>query len=88
METFNFQNKDCQAKFKVLTTNTNDLTKIFEKNGDLDISTKKFTKRLNGFIFEAFQKKRISGNKNNDIEKLLDKRRELKHKNNEESKKS
>ena len=87
VETFNFQNKDCQAKFKLLTTNTNDLTKIFEKNVDLEISTKKFIKRLNGFILEAFQKIRISGNKNNEIEKLLNKRRALKHKNDDESKK-
>ena len=86
-EIFNFKNKDCQNKFKDLTTQTKELSKIMMKNEDLNISTKKFIKRLDGFILEAFNKIRISDRKNDKIGNLLDKRRALKNKHDEESKK-
>ena len=86
-EIFDFKNRDRQAKFKDLTTQTNDLSKILMKNEDLNISTKKFIKRLDGFILQAFNKIRLSSRKNDKIGNLLDRRRALKNKLDDESKK-
>ena len=54
---------------------------------DLNISTKKFIKRLDGFISQAFNKIRLSSRKNDKIGNLLDRRRALKNKLDDESKK-
>ena len=87
VEIFNFKNLDCQAKFKQITTKTKELSRIFLKNEDLNVATKKFLKRLDGFILEAFRKIRISEKTNKNIENLLNKRRVLKNKRDYESKK-
>ena len=85
IETFNFKNKDCQLRFKELTSSTVSMSSIFDTKDDLNMATKHFIKRLNGFIHEAFRKVRISDRKNSEIDKLFERRRVLRRKNDQES---
>ena len=66
--------------FKILTTNTNFLSSVFDSHKDLNILTKKFLKRLNGCLHQCFKKIKISGNGNKEIDELFDRRKELKTK--------
>ena len=53
---FNLKNKECQKVFKDETTKTNDLSKIFEDEKDLDVATNKFLKKLNKILHKCFRK--------------------------------
>ena len=86
VEIYNLKNKKCQAAFKEITSKPGILSSIFQKDNDLNVCTKKFIKRLNGCIQEAFKKIRISDKRNDEIEKLFGRRRDLKNKTDEESK--
>ena len=86
IETFNYKNKECQLKFKENTTKTSSLSSIFDTREDLNIATKHFIKRLNGFIFESFKKIRISEKFNSEIVQLFEKRRILRSKDDQTSK--
>ena len=86
IETFNFKNKDCQRRFRELTSSTVSMSSIFDTKDDLNMATKHFIKRLNGFIHEAFRKVRISDRKNSELDKLFERRRVLRRKNDQESK--
>ena len=86
IETFNLRNKECQLKFKEATSNTNELSIIFDNKKDLNICTKKFLKRLDGFIHESFRKIRLTENKNTEIDELFQKRKILRGKDDNVSK--
>ena len=46
------------------------LSSIFDTEGDLNLLTEKFIKKLNGCIAQTFKKIRVSGSKRNSIETL------------------
>ena len=64
MEVFKFNDKDSLKAFKELTTNTKQLSQIFDNNKDLNVQTKKFIKRLKGFVSESFKKVKITNSPN------------------------
>ena len=86
-ELFNFKNESGIAKFKELTSNTDILSSIVNKNSDINIATKKFIKRINGYLHKCFKKKKKKCEvKNKDISKLFDRRRILRSKTDDDSK--
>ena len=86
IETFNYKNKACQLKFKEATSQTTSLSSIFDTKDDLNVATKHFIKRLNGYIHESFKKIIISEKSNDEISRLFEKRRHLRNKDDQESK--
>ena len=64
-------------KFKELTTQTDSLSKIFDTEKELDVQTKKFLKRLKGYMNESFKKVKISNKPDKILNNLFDKRRIL-----------
>ena len=53
---FKFNDKESLKTFKELTSNTNQLSKIFDTHKDLNTQTKAFIKRLKGFTTKSFEK--------------------------------
>ena len=53
IEVYKFNDKDALQKFKEITTNTDQLSKLFFTDKDLNTQTKKFIKRLNGFVSDS-----------------------------------
>ena len=86
IETFNLKNRKCQEAFKVATSNTDALSSIFNNEKDLNSCTKKFMKRLDGFIHECFRKIRIKEKQNTEIDDLFNRRRILRNKDDDASK--
>ena len=84
-EFFNLKDKECQKAFKKYTSKTDMLSKIFDKEGDLNELTEKFIKKLNGCIAQTFKKIRVSGRKRSNIETLHKKLTDLKEKDDEAS---
>ena len=60
IEVFNFKDTQSQKDFLKNTEKTKDLIKIFDSKKSLQVQTKKFLKRLDGFIHKSFKKVRIS----------------------------
>ena len=87
IEMFNLKNKECQLKFKDVTTKTDILTDAFNSNDDLNTCTKNFLKSLNNCIRMCFKKVRITEKTNKEIEVLFNQRRSLRNKKDTESKK-
>ena len=85
LEVFNFSNKESQDKFFKATNDTKDFTKIFSTDKSLAVQTKKFIKRLNGFIHQAFKKVKIVEKGDSQLERLYEKRRHLRNKSDESS---
>ena len=56
IEVFKFTDKKAKEMFKKVTTDTKQLSSIIDKDKPLDIVTKQFKKRLNGYIHECFPK--------------------------------
>ena len=56
VEVYNLKDPESKKRFFKLTNETNDLTKIFDTNKTLEVQTKKFVKRLDGFISQSFKK--------------------------------
>ena len=54
VEFFNFKNKNCQKKFKEVTSNTTELSKIFDNDADINKLTKHFIRKLNNIIYKCF----------------------------------
>ena len=75
-----------QERFFALTNKTTDLTKIFETNKTLEVQTKKFIKRLDGFIHQSFQKIKITTKCDQRLEELYNKRRYLRNRSDPKSK--
>ena len=53
-EVFNFKDKTSQETFFSLTNETETLAEIFDSTKTLDMQTKKFLKRLDGFVHQCF----------------------------------
>ena len=85
-EVYNLKNKTCQEMFKKLTSETSMLSSSIEEEGDIDKVIKRFLKKLNGCIGMAFKKNRVNHDKAKEEDILYDKRRELKGKEDDESK--
>ena len=86
IEMFNLKNKEGQAKFKQMTSNTNILSNILKSDKDLNTCTKIFVKGINKCIRKCFQKIRITDRPNKEIEDLFNQRRSLRVEKDEESK--
>ena len=78
IEMFNLKNRNCQIKFKELTTSGTFLSEVFENNDDLNKATNIFIKRLNQVIQKSFKKIRISDRPDKELEALYVKRNILK----------
>ena len=63
--------------FKQLTSNTKQLSNIFETNKSLNIQTKKVLKRLKGCIGGSFEKVKVIMKSNNKQDRLYDQKRLL-----------
>ena len=85
MEVFKFKDKAALEKFKYETTYTDKLSKIIDTDKPLDVVTKKFIKRLQGFIHKCFKKVRIVDKEDKKLEELYNKRRILRTKDDEAS---
>ena len=86
VEVFYFNDSVALKTFKTLTTNTNQMSKIFDTDKNLNVQTKKFLKRLNGFVNQSFKKVKITNNPDVVLEKLYDKRRVLRSQTSKKSK--
>jgi hypothetical protein len=85
MEIFNYKDPKAQKLFKTVTTSTDQLSKLIDKNKPLNIVTKKFLKRLKGFVHQCFKKVRIVEKEDKQPEGLYNKRRVLRTKTDEDS---
>ena len=85
LEVFNFKDKESQLQFFNSTNKTEDLSKIFDSGKSLQVQTKKFIKRLNGFMNENFKKVKIKSTHDSKLEELYNKRRYLRIKNDDYS---
>ena len=83
---FNLKKKECQEKFRQVTGKTKELTQIEDSNKDLNMATKKLLKRIDGFVHQCFKKIRVTDKVDKELEDLYDLRRELKGKDDSESK--
>ena len=86
IEMFNLKNKEGQEKFKILTTETNELTEAFNNDNDINVCTKNFIKILNKCISRCFKKIRIVNKPNKEVQELFEKRKILKNRKDEKSK--
>ena len=73
--------------FKKVMKETKQLSSIIDKDKPLDLVTKQFLKRLNGYIHECFQKVKVVDKPNADLERLFNKRTVLRTKTDNASKK-
>ena len=87
IEIFNFKDKEGLKKFKELTSNSTELSKIFDTNKKVGKQAKQFMKRLNGILHECFKKIKITENVDKEEDVLYKKQKELKNKGDPESKK-
>ena len=81
-ESYNFKNKESLAKYKEMTSHGTFLSEVFnDKEKSIEVKTKQFLKRLKCVITKCFKKTRLRKHKkNSELEKLFDKRRELRTK--------
>ena len=86
VEMFNYKNKEAQKKFKAVTTETKELTKIVNMNKPIEVIANKFIKRLKGFVHECFKKVKIVDKPDGKLEEMYNKRRVLRNKTDEDSK--
>ena len=88
IEAFNLKNKECQAKFKEYTTKTKTLSTTVDASDDVNTITERLVKKVNGCIAKNFSKIRFVTQKNDENDDdLYTKMRELKNKEDENSKK-
>ena len=84
-EAYNLKNKKCQAKFKNYTSNTNMLSSTIKEEGDINDVIKRFIKKVDGCVAANFNKRRVNRKKEDNTDKLYDKMRSLKNKEDPES---
>ena len=88
IESFNLKNKDAQQKFKQITSENGILTSIVNKDLSVTKITKKFLKRIEGCKHQSFKKFKYKEDKENqEILELFDRRRVIRNKDDEASKK-
>ena len=80
IEMFNLKNKECQIKFKEITSKTSILTEAFNSSDDLNTCTRNFLKSLNNCIRICFKKVRITEQTNKEIDALFNQRQILRNK--------
>ena len=74
IEIYNLKNKQGQVKFKETTSHTDYLSAVFDdESEDLNISARRFLKRLNRIIHKCFKKIRITEKTDKETEALYDK---------------
>ena len=77
-EIFNFKDEEAPKKFKMITSSSNYLSSVFDKNISVNDKAKLFLKRLNKVIRKCFKKIQIGVPKENEfIQRLFQKRRSL-----------
>ena len=77
-EVYNLKNKECQKGFKHDTDNTKELSDIIDREEDVEKATKKFLKRLNGFITKHFKKVKVIHKVDKELEGLYKEKARLK----------
>ena len=85
IEIFQFKNKNSQAEFKKLTSNTTDFSSCFENDLAFEDQAKSRKKVLKDYFFNAFKKVRLTNKqkvKNSEMNDLLHRRKKLKSKQN------
>ena len=84
---FNLKNKKCQKKFREEMSKTNNLSKIFDEEDDLDNATEKFMRRLEKVLYKCFKKVTIKNDKHQEKQyKLYDLWKSLRTKTDDKSK--
>ena len=86
VEIYNIMNKDCQLNIKKYTNETNMLTNTVDADGEINQVIKRFMKKLNGCIANNFKRIRVNKHNNKHDDSLYNKRRNLKNKEDAESK--
>ena len=79
-EVYNLKDKDSQKRFKQDTDSTKELSNIIDKEHDVEKGTKKFMKRLKGFITKHFKKVKVKEKVDKALEDLYKQKAELKSK--------
>ena len=85
MEVFNYKDAKSLSMFKAEKTNTDSLSKIIDLDKPIDVVTKKFMKRLSGFIHKCFKKVKIVDKEDRRLQQLYNIRRVLRNKSDEAS---
>ena len=87
-ELFNLKDSEGQQKFKHLTSKEGMFTNIFnDKTKDIEGISKKFLKILEGSLHQCFSKIRVKEKGNKELDSLFNKRRLLRTKSDNNSKK-
>ena len=86
IEVFKYHDKEALEKFRKVTTETTHLSTIVNMNKPIHIVTNQFLKRVKGFIHECFKKVKLIDKPNEELEHLYSKRRILRNKTDENSK--
>ena len=87
IEIFNFKDKKGLKKFCEITSNSSELSKIFDTKKSVGKQAKQFMKRLNGMLHQCFNKIKITENAVKEEDILYKKQKELKNRADPESKK-
>ena len=87
IKVYNIKDPEGMKKFKEITSKSGFLPEVFQdKTKNVNTTSKRFIKRLGFFIAKCFRKVRINGRyKNKALEELLNRRRILRSKKNENS---
>ena len=85
MEIFNFKDTKSLGMFKQATTKTDHLSKIIDSEKSIHLVTKKFLKRLQGFVHQCFKKIRIVEKEDRNLTEMYNARRLLRTKSDEDS---
>ena len=80
LETFNFQDKIGQEKFKIMTNNLTKLSSVFDTQDDIELQIKKLLKELSKILHQCFTKIIVKETQNKEINKLFEKKKVLKMK--------
>ena len=84
---FNLKNKECQKVFKAETSNNDKLSKIFDKEEDLEKATETFMKKINKILYKCFKKVGQRKDKNNkEQDNLYNRWKQIKDKDDPKSK--
>ena len=85
MEIFNFKDTKSLQMFKEVTTKTDHLSKLIDSDKSIHLVTKKFLKRLQGFVHQCFKKIRIVEKEDKKLTEMYNLRRLLRTKSDEDS---
>ena len=83
IEMFNLKNRDAQKQFRELTSNNDNLSSILCENSDINVTTKKFLKKLDACIYKCFTKIRIVDRPDVELDALFSQRKILRNKTDE-----